>query len=80
MPCLHANVRLRSRGQPFEDSNIILMGASFYCADCGVRFRAIGVPDGVTHEAPGTVNDGEVTVFPLVPVGEEPRTIKVGRC
>ena len=80
MPCPHDNVRLRARGQPFTDSNIILMGASFYCADCGMKFRAVGVPDGINFDSPGTTDHGEVTVFPLVPIDEVPQLQQVGTC
>lgn len=80
MPCQHANVRLSARGQPFFDSNVILMEACFYCADCGIKFRSVGVPDGVNTDAPGSLAAGLITILPIVPLGEEPRVEKVGRC
>ena len=67
-------------GETFLDSNIVMMGLRFYCERCQMPFRAIGVPEGVNPTAPGTTDEGEVTVFPLVPMGEEPETVGVGRC
>lgn len=73
--CEH-DVRLRSRGQPFTDSNIILVGVQFYCDLCGVTFKSVGVAAGVNHSAPGTTDEGEVTVFPVCPADEEPITVR----
>ncbi len=73
-------MRLRARGQPFTDTNIILMGASFYCGDCGMKFRELGVSAGINFDAPCTTDKGEVTVFPLVPIDEEPQLQQVGTC
>ena len=77
--CEH-NVSLRARGQPHIDSNIILMATRWTCTKCGQNFRALGVPEVVTTDAPGSADDGETIVFPLVPVGEEPQVLQVGRC
>lgn len=77
LKCEHA-VRLLAHGQPYFDSNIIMMCARFTCTKCGQPFRALGVDDDVTTEAPGAA--GDTIVFPLVPSGEEPHTEFVGRC
>jgi len=79
MTCNHV-VRLRAAGTRYLDSNIVMMGVKFYCDLCGHAFRAVGVPEGVNPTAPGATDEGEVTVFPLVPMGEEPETVGVGRC
>lgn len=75
--CQHT-VRLLAHGQPYFDSNIIMMAAQFRCEKCGRPFRALGIDDDVTTEAPGSA--GDTIVFPLVPIGEEPHTEFVGRC
>lgn len=75
--CQH-DVRLQASGEAFFDTNIIMMAARFTCSKCGRSFRALGVDDDVTTEAPGAA--GDTIVFPLVPIGEEPHTEFVGRC
>jgi len=78
--CAHTAVRLKAHGQPFTDSNLILMRVAFFCESCGKSFRAVGIADGVSFDAPSSVDDGETTLFPLVPAGEEPVTERIGTC
>jgi hypothetical protein len=77
--CLHSHLRMRVlKGQPFYDSNVILMTTVFACEACGLRFRTIGAHDGVVVDRPSTIDNGATTVLPLVPVGEEPELLAVG--
>lgn len=77
--CFH-KMRFSIRGEAFLDSNIVMMSMRFTCDLCGEPFRALGVGDGVSAEEPGLADDGEMMVFPLVPIGEEPQTVRAGRC
>lgn len=77
--CAH-DLRYRVGGESYLDSNIITLSLRFWCERCGASFRALGVPSGITADAPGAADGGEVTVFPLVPIGEEPQMAGVGRC
>lgn len=71
--CPHSSLRLHmAKGQPFSDSNIIMMQVGFACEGCGKLFRAVGVRPGVSYDAPSTLDDGATTMMPIVPVGEEP--------
>lgn len=79
--CAHSNLRIRAlNGQPFTDSNIIMMQVQFVCAGCRRTFTCVGVRDGMSYDAPSTMDGGETMAFPLVPLGEEPQTEVVGRC
>jgi hypothetical protein len=76
-PC--TNLRLSHGGEQFFDSNIRVMHIRFECVGCGQRFRALGVHDGMSIDAPSTRDGGETLMMPIVPVGEEPTWTR-GRC
>lgn len=70
--CDHSNLSLLRSGQQFLDSNIRVMRIGFECLGCGQRFRVLGVHPGKSIAAPSTMDEGETTLLPIVPVGEEP--------
>lgn len=71
--CPHRNLRLVSPGgDSFLDSNIRMIKVRFVCMGCQQGFRALGVHPGLSIDAPSTMDDGETTTMPIVPVGEEP--------
>jgi hypothetical protein len=70
--CPHANMRLSRGGEQFLDSNIKVIHLRFVCEGCGQHFRAIGVHDGISIDAPSTKDNGSTVMIPIVPVGEEP--------
>lgn len=70
----------KAHGDRFLDSNVIMLALKFRCAKCGQRFRILGVDVGVSADGPGCVGDGELAMLPLVPLDEEPQTVRIGRC
>lgn len=71
--CKCLNLRARFCGNAFADSNIRMFRLTVECEDCGLPFRVLGAARAVTARAPGSLDDGETTVFPIAPVGEEPK-------
>lgn len=71
--CPHSNLKLcRASGDQLDGSNVVVVRVQFQCMACGQKFRAVGVPHGCSIDAPSSLNGGEITTMPLVPVGEEP--------
>jgi hypothetical protein len=70
--CPHTNFKPAWTGEQFFDSNIRIFRHRVACAACGQVFRAIGVRDGVSIDAPCTPDDGETIVLAMVPANEEP--------
>lgn len=71
--CNCRNLRIESPGgESFLDSNIRMLRVRFVCAACGQTFRAVGIRVGMSIDAPSTMDDGETTMMPIVPMGEEP--------
>ena len=62
---------------PGGRSMVVMIAATFRCDLCGRAFKAVGVEAGVDPERPGS--HGEMMVFPVVPIDEEPHMIRVGR-
>jgi hypothetical protein len=73
MTCECERLSSRIRSVPLAGTNIRVMTMAFECEDCGAIYRAVGIPDGVSETAPGSLSDGTIISVPIVRVGEEPR-------
>ncbi len=70
--CPHNNLRTYAVGEQFLDSNIRVFRLRVECMACDQAFRAVGVRDGVSIDAPSSLDGGETMVIPMVPSDETP--------
>lgn len=70
--CPHTNLRSYTVGEQFLDSNIRVLRWRVVCAACDQAFKAVGVRDGVSIDAPSTPDNGKTMVVPMIPSNEVP--------
>lgn len=66
-PCAHQSFRAEVDVNRFEDTGRFLAAVRVRCTDCGVAFRFLGVPAGLSWSRPSTSIDSEELLAPIEP-------------
>ncbi|MGI9487329.1 MAG: hypothetical protein ACR2RF_15920 [Geminicoccaceae bacterium] len=70
--CQHSDVHFDINQNHFGDTNVSSLDLTATCKICGVRFKFLGLPVGVSMAKPTVSVDGYEVKLPMVASNEKP--------